>query len=111
MAGSYPTGKFQVSSTTVQGDIIASIMRDRTKRRRNHVVNEDKDNDGGKYFICNSKQPPFLSHFQDSSRTKYKLGDMKVWKDETYYFWDYSIHCNRLKWHSYTIEICRTRIR
>ena len=42
---------------------------------------------------------------------KYKVGYSKEFNGKIFYFCDCPLHCNRLKWHTHTVDKCRTRIR
>ena len=96
IAGSYPSGKFPGSSTTVQEDIVAMIS---LKNKRKYVPKDNNDDNESKRpsYDRDTEKPPFLTHSQDSSKTKYKLGNTKMWKGKAYYFCNCPIHRNCLK--------------
>ena len=61
-----------------------------------------------------STQPPFVKHYQQNNNgtmTAYEIDDSKVWKGETYYYWDTPLHNNKVKWHKHKPSTCRTSIR
>ena len=99
-------GKFQGSVTTVQEDIVAMFAKRSNKRAYDKV--DPETNDNGNPPV---ERPPFLTHFQDSNKVKYKVGDSKEFNGKTFYFCDCPLHRNRLKWHTHTVDKCRTRIR
>ena len=79
IAGSYPSINFPSFSATIQGDIVVMIS---LKKKRKFVPKIDDNDNGGKRTNRdrNIEKPPFLTPFQDSSETKYKLGYTTVWK-------------------------------
>ena len=85
-------GKFQGSVTTVQEDIVAMFAKHTNKCRHDDVASETKETRNTPV-----ERPPFLTHFQDSNGTKYKVGDSKEFNGRTFYFCDCPLHRNRLK--------------
>ena len=66
-------------------------------------VNEPQDNG-----------PPWIKHWQhnvNGKQIKYKVGDTKNWKGETWHYCDCPNHRNCIKWHLHTAEDCTTRQR
>ena len=98
-------GDFGGSITTVQADIVAMFAKDGNKRKTREDVDEDKNK------RIRHQPPPFLTHFKNSSGTKYTVGDKREWNNHVFYFCDAPTHKDRAKWHTHTADTCRTRQR
>ena len=100
-------GQFKGSITTVTEDIVAMMA---TSRKRKSPPSNDFDPE--KTTKSQKKDgPPFVSHYQDSKGSKYKVGDKKEFDGRTYFFCDCPFHRNRLRWHTHPADTCRTRAR
>jgi hypothetical protein len=109
-------GGFRGSSSTVQDDIVAMVTA--TKHKRAATAPPSKPRPAGKVIKDDQapthKLPPFARHFKasvDDNSKKYKIGDTQTWDKLTWYFCDCPTHRNKIKWHTHTPEICRTRIK
>ena len=101
-------GQFKGSITSVHEDIVAMVTRSAkdtaTKKRK------PTEEPSPKQKKATTSVPPFVCHFKSVANgveTKYKVGDSKVWKDQTYYFCDCPNHCNKIKWHKFTAIDCK----
>ena len=102
-------GQFKGSVTSVHDDIVAMVTRKAQKKRK---TSDDVTPPAKKTKTVGL--PPFVRHYKSVTNgveTKYKVGDTKVWKDTTYYFCDCPNHRNRVKWHKFKPEDCKTRQR
>ena len=58
--------------------------------------------------------PPWITHFQHTSNgvaKKYKVGDTKVWQEDTRHYCDCPNHKDKVRWHTHPAKSCRTRKR
>ena len=98
-------GGFKGSSNTVQEDIVAMIAT--AKKRKTNTSNASTAQPEAK-----KKLPPFARHYKTSQgpdAKEYKVGDTKVWNNQTWYFCDAPTHKDKIKWHTHSVESCRTR--
>lgn len=111
-------GTFGGSSNSIRDDIVAQLSQGITaaKRKANPTKRDDKPADSSDPDDSAQEQPkkvpPFVRHYKSSNKpdaTKYKVGDSKVWKGETWYFCDCPTHRFRHKWHTHTAASCDTR--
>ena len=75
-------------------------------KKRKHV---DTDN-----ASLTKTLPSFIKHYKhkvDGEDVNYKVGDVKTYNNEKWYFCDCPNHRDRIKWHSHTADDCRTRSR
>ena len=80
----------------------------RTQSKKRNATDDHEEDDSDKSL------PPWKTHFQhtvNGVKTPYKVGDTKTWKGQTYYFCDCPNHRDRIKWHTFPAETCRTRKR
>jgi len=96
---------------TVHKDIVALLA---TKKRSSGTIKpaatkrkHNDDNDSSKPKKRSS--PDFITHYKDSSDTKYKVGDKKTFNDQTFYFYDALTHREKLKWHTHKVDNCWAR--
>ena len=54
---------------------------------------------------------PFISHYHDSKGVKYKIGDNKEFGRQPYFFCNYTLHRNHLRWHTHSSDSCHIRAR
>jgi hypothetical protein len=108
-------GKFNGSTVTMQGElenIVALIAKKNVKPAAAAAAGgSDSSDDTAKRQ--RTAKPPFSRHFKHSKEpgaTPYKIGDTKMWNNETYYFCDYPNHRDRLHWHTCPADQCRTRM-
>ena len=98
-------GGFKGSANTIQEDIVAMLT---TSKKRRAPPTEPPDQPSSKA----KKLPPFARHFktsQASDARMYKVGDSKVWNNQTWYFCDAPTHKDKIKWHTHTAKSCCTR--
>ena len=86
-------GKFQGSATTIQEYIVAMIAQKQTKKHK-HSANEDS---GKERKFTKRETVPFLTHYQNSEKINYKVGDKKEYKGYIYFFRNCSDYRNHLK--------------
>ena len=80
------------------------FAKDGNKRK----TREDVDTDNNKRI--RHQPPPFLTHFKNSSGTKYTVGDKREWNNHVFYFCDAPTHKDRAKWHTHTADTCRISV-
>ena len=98
-------GAFKGSTSTVQEDIVAMLSA--TKKQKTTAASP-----ANQPSTKVKKLPPFARHYKTSSSDdakEYKVGDSKVWNNQTWYFCDAPTHKDKIKWHTHTAESCRTR--
>ena len=90
---------FKGSVHTVQEDIIALLATKQKvkpyhpRRQRETDEDESPSTKKTKYSV-----PPFIKHFKDDTTgTKYKVGDSKVHNGKTFYFCDATNHRDKTK--------------
>ena len=118
------TGKFSGSQTTVQEDIIAMFSKhsnqppqhSKNAKRKTEDTNIDEDSTKkiGKYSKTNNGVPPFLKETEsviNGVKTKFKLGNTRIWKNKTYHYCDCTKHRNCMHWHTHKPADCRTRLK
>ena len=101
-------GTFNGSANTLTEDIVAMIATKQKKPQKDDKEIKAEQKPSAK------KLPPFLKHFKDGlgdGAKPYKLGDTKIWNNETWYFCDCPSHRDKAKWHTHPPESCRTRLR
>jgi len=99
---------FKGSVHTVHEDIVALLATKKwpsatikpaaTKRKHND------DNDSSKPKKRTS--PDFITHYKDSSGTKYKVGDKKTFNYQTFCFCDSPTHRDKIKWYTHKADDC-----
>jgi len=99
---------FKGSVHTVQEDIIALLATKHKDKlyhpKRQRETDEDKplSTKKTKYSV-----PPFIKHFKDDTTgTNYKVGNSKVHSGKTFYFFDATIHSDKMKWYTHTHTNC-----
>ena len=103
---------FKWRSTSVEEDVIAMISASKTPPRgrpkRNPATGATANGDDD----SKAKLPPFARHFKDApgdNGKKYKVGDKQMFEGTTWHFCDCPQHRNRVKWHTFPAESCRSR--
>lgn len=105
-------GKFGGSSLSIEKemeDIVALVAK---KHAAKATATTAAAGDAKRVRTSNPPNPPFHRHFKvsmDPGAATYKIGDTKVWNDETWYYCDYPNHRNRSRWHTHSAAACRTR--
>jgi hypothetical protein len=112
-------GKFNGSTVTMQGEIeniVALIAKKNTRSTTATAAavagGSNSDSSEDSTTRQRAPKPPFSRHFKHSKEpgaTPYNNGDTKVWNGTTYHFCDYPSHRDRLHWHPFPADQCRTR--
>ena len=67
-------------------------------RKRRHNADQDKPSDAdGTTKLLRRESPPFLIHYQNTDKVKYKLGDKNNHNGTTFFFCDCPLYHNKLK--------------
>lgn len=102
-------GNFNASSNTIQEDVVAMLTakaKQGTKRKPDDKKTAETEPE--------PKKPPFLRHFKHSAASDaplYKVGDVKEWEGNKYYFCDATTHRDKVRWHLHPPEKCNVRKR
>ena len=109
------SGEFKGSLSTIQEEIVA-MMSAVTKKNTTSIPRSGRNSDrkNGSSDEVNKGNPPFIKHFKSSTGTdakEYKVGDEKQWGGKTWYFCDCPKHRDKMKWHTFPVDQCRTRKR
>ena len=104
---------FKGASTTLQEDIVA-MMASTKRKRNNDSSTSDNKNETTERKPKERKLPPFAKFTKvnnTSDSPLFKVGDTKVWNNQTWYFCDCPNHRDNIHWHTHPTATCRTRHR
>lgn len=101
-------GDFNGSLATVHEEIVSMVATLKKKTAKPTKEAVSSDNKSNKTTPTVNK-PSWTRHYKDKNGKLYKVGDSKTVDKKTWYFCDCPRHRDKIKWHTFPADECRTR--